>query len=90
MSRIVDQDLDLRPLRKHKVYKRTDSKAHDPFKKVTVNVYSENITNIFKVNIFKVKQLYNSHNDAVYVPKKMRKLEVPEGKLFCEIEASPK
>ena len=38
-------------------------------------------------NIFKVKQVYNSHKDVVYVPKKMRKLEVPEKRLFCEIEA---
>ena len=32
--------------------------------------------------IFKVKQFY-----VVYVPRKMRKLEVPEKTLFCEIEA---
>ena len=40
--------------------------------------------------IFKVKQLYNSHNDVVYVPKKRRKVEVPEERLFCETEAFPK
>ena len=28
--------------------------------------------------IFKVKQLYNSHNDAVYVRKERRKVEEPE------------
>ena len=40
--------------------------------------------------IFKVKQLYNSRNDVVYVPKKMRNIEVPEERLFCETEAFPK
>ena len=39
---------------------------------------------------FKVKKLYNSHNDVVYVPKKIRKVETPEKRLFCEIEAFPK
>ena len=36
---------------------------------------------------FKKKQLYNSLNNVVYVLKKMRKAEVPEERLFCEIEA---
>ena len=40
--------------------------------------------------IFKAKQLYSSQNDVVYIPKKMRKVEVPVQKLFCEIEALPK
>ena len=39
-------------------------------------------------NIFKVKKLYNAHNDVVYVPKKMRNVEVPEE--FGETEAFPK
>ena len=37
-----------------------------------------------------MEKLYNSHGDAVYVPKKMGKVEVPEERLFCEIEAIPK
>ena len=44
---------------------------------------------IFK-KISKVKQLHNSHNDMVYVPKKMRKVEVTEERLFCENETFPK
>ena len=67
-------------------------KAHDPFKKDNVKVYSENITTAFfsDEKIFKVKQLYNSHNDMVRVSKKLRKVEEPEVRLFCEIEAFPK
>ena len=37
-----------------------------------------------------VKQLCNSYNDVVHFPKKMRKVEVPEERLFYKIEASPK
>ena len=40
--------------------------------------------------IFKVNQLYNSHNDAVHVAKKMRKEEVLGERLFCQIEAFSK
>ena len=64
-------------------------KVHDPFKKVTVKVYSENITNcIFLVTkrYFKLKQFDNSHNDVVYVQKKLRKVHVPEERLFSKTE----
>ena len=37
-----------------------------------------------------VKQLYNSHNDLIHVLWKMREIEVPEERLFCEIEDFPK
>ena len=37
-----------------------------------------------------MNQLYNSHKDVVYVPKKMRKVELPEEILFCETEAFSK
>ena len=40
--------------------------------------------------IFKVKQLYNPHNDVVYLLKKIRKVEVPEERFFSEIEAFSK
>lgn len=36
---------------------------------------------------FKVKQLYNSYNNVIYVPKKMGKLEMLEERLFCKPEA---
>ena len=32
--------------------------------------------------LFKVKQLYSSDNDLVYVPKKITRVEVPEERLF--------
>ena len=47
-SRIIDQDLGLHTLRERKVQILTDLniwKAHDPFKKATVKVSSENTTN---------------------------------------------
>ena len=37
-----------------------------------------------------VKKLYNSHNELVYIPKEMRKIEVPKERLLCDIEAFPK
>ena len=45
---------------------------YDPFKKVTVKVYSQNITNcIIDKKVFKVKQLYNSHSDVVLYSKEI-------------------
>ena len=35
--------------------------------------------------IFKMKKLYNSYNDVVYVQQKMRKVEVLEENFFCKI-----
>ena len=37
--------------------------------------------------IFKLKQLYNSHNDVLHVLKKMGKVELPKERLFYENEA---
>ena len=37
-----------------------------------------------------MKQPYNSHNDVVNASKKMRKVEVPEERLFCKTEAFAK
>ena len=64
-------------------------KAHDLFKKVIFKVYSETLKTIFFSDEKKVKvtQLYNSHNELVYAPQKMRKIEVPEERLFWETEA---
>ena len=62
---------------------------HDPLKKATVKAYSKRAF-FSDEQIFKVKQLYNSHNDVVYVPKKMRKVEVPEERLYCKMEDFPK
>ena len=99
VCRTMDQDLDLRPLGKCKVQKLTDSNIE---KRLThsrklLSKYTQKALQtaiftdekIFK-KISKVKQLHNSHNDMVYVPKKMRKVEVTEERLFCENETFPK
>ena len=67
-------------------------KAHDLFKKVIFKVYSETLKTIFFSDEKKVKvtQLYNSHNELVYAPQKMRKIELPEERLFWETEAFSK
>ena len=67
-------------------------KEHNPIKKVTVKVYTENIQAVFfsDKKIFKMKKLYNPHNNVVYVLKKMTNVEVPEGRLFSKTEAFPK
>ena len=64
-------------------------KAHDLFKKVIFKVYSETLKTIFfsDEKMVKVTQRYNSHNKLVYAPQKMRKIEVPEERLFWETEA---
>ena len=38
-------------------------------------------------NIFKVNQVYSSHSNLVYVPKKMGKVEVTKEKLFFKVLA---
>ena len=40
--------------------------------------------------VFKVKELCNSYNGVFHVPKKTRKVDLPEERLLCEIEAFPK
>ena len=40
--------------------------------------------------IFKEKELCNSHNNFVYVLKKVRKVEMTEERLFRKIEGFPK
>ena len=94
VSCIIDQDLDLRPLRKSKVWKHTDSNIEKPMvrSKLLLSEYTQKTSQIASFSdkkFFKKKQLYNSQNNVVYVLKKMRKAEVPEERLFCEIEAFP-
>ena len=40
--------------------------------------------------ILKMKKFCNSHNNVVYVRKKMKKVEVPDEILFYKTEAFPK
>ena len=68
VSSIIDQDLDLRLPRKRKVHKLTDSKLLSSYTQKTLQ-----ITFFSDKNLFKVKQLYNSHDNMINVPKKMMK-----------------
>ena len=83
VSRIIAQDLDIGPLRKRKVQKLTDSNIKNPM------ILSKKLLSKYTQKTLKL-QLCNSYNDVVYVPKKMRKVEVPEERLFYKTEASPK
>ena len=87
---IIDQDLDLHPL--SKVWKHTDSNIEKPMicSKLLLSKYTQKTSQVASFSdkkFFKKKQLFNSQNNVVYVLKKMRKAEVPEERLFCEIEA---
>ena len=82
VSSIIDQDLDLPLPRKLKVHKLTDSKLLSSYTQKTLQ-----ITFFSDKNLFKVKQLYNSHDNMVNVPKRMMKAGVPEERLFWETKA---
>ena len=87
MSLIIYQDLDLRPLRKCKVQNLTDlniEKRTIHSRKLLSRYTQKTLHTAFfsDKEIHKMKQLSNSPNNVVYVPKKMRKVEVPEERLF--------
>ena len=86
VSRIIDQDRDLRPLRKRKVNKLSDSNIEKRMirsRKLLPRYIQKTLQTAFcsDKKILKVKQLYNSHNDVIDVPKKMRNVVVPEERL---------
>ena len=94
VSRIIHHDLDLRPVKKQKVQKLSDVDIQKRFDraKYLLSLYTPEMleTAFFSdEKIFKVKQQYNSHNDVVYIPKKMKKSEVPDEKLFREHSGFP-
>ena len=71
--RIIDQDLDLHILRKRKMQKLTDSnieKCMIRSGKLLAKYTQKTLQTAFfnDEKIFNVKQLYNSHNDVVFVP----------------------
>ena len=75
--RITDQDLDIRPMRKAKVEKPTNSNIEEPTissrKLLSMYTQKELQTAFFSgEKIFKLKQLYNSHNDVLNVLKEMK------------------
>ena len=95
VSRVDDQDLGFLPLTKRKVQKFTNSNVEKHMfhsRKLLSNFTQKTLQTAFfsDEKIFNVKKLYNSHNDVVYVSKSIRKVELPEERLFCEIEAFPK
>ena len=88
---ITDQDFALCKLRKRKVQQLTDSNTvkYKIRSRKLLSKYTQNtLQAAFSIDekIFKVKQWYNSHNNVVYVLKKMRKVDVPEEKLICKIK----
>ena len=91
VSRVIDQDLGLLPYRKLKVQKFIDSNIENHLfhsRKLLSKFAQKTLQTAFfsDEKIFKVNKLYNSHNNVVYVRKKMRKVEVPRERLFCKTE----
>ena len=90
VSQIADQNLDLCPLRKRKVQKLTDSNIEKCIihsRRLQAKYTQKTLQTAIKNNIFKVKQLYNSLNNIVYFSKIMKRVEVPEERLFWDINA---
>ena len=74
---MIDQDLDIRPMRKTKVEKPTNSNNEEPTirSRKLLSMYTQKKlkTAFFSgEKIFKLKQLYNSHNDVLNVLKEMK------------------
>ena len=85
-------DQDLRSLLKRKLQKLTYSNIEKRMvssRKLLPKYTHKTLRTTFfsGKKTFKVKQLYNSYNDVIYVPKKMGKLEMLEERLFCKTEA---
>lgn len=95
VHRIIDCDLNLRPLKKQKVHKLSDSdmeKRVQKCKRLLV-LYTRDVleTSFFSdEKIFKVKQLYNTKNDVVYAPKRQKKSEVSDERIIREQQGFPK
>lgn len=92
--RIIDKDLDLRPLKKQKVQKLSDGdieKRMTRSKRLLAKYTRKVLETAFfsDEKIFKVKQLYNSKNDVVYASKKQKKSEISEERLIREQEGFP-
>ena len=88
MSCLIDEDLDRCLVMKRKVQKLTDSNIEKRMirsRKLLSKWTQKTLQSAFfsEGKIFKVKQLYNSYNDVVYIPRKMRRVEVPEERSFC-------
>ena len=93
--RIIDEDLDLRPLKKQKVQKLSDADIEKRMvrsKRMLTRYYSKNVleTAFFSdEKIFKVKKLYNTKNDVVYASKRLKKSEISEERIIREQQGFP-
>ena len=94
VQQMIDEDLQLKPLRKHKAQSLSDEdmEKRDTRSKRLLKKYTKEVleTAFFSdEKIFKVKQQYNSKNDVCYVPKTMKKSEVPDERLLVQQSGFP-
>lgn len=94
VQQIIDEDLDLKPIRKNKVQSldEADMEKRVHRGKNLLRLYTRDVlkTAFFSdEKIFKVKQHYNSQNDVCYISKKMKKSDVPDERLNCEQKTFP-
>ena len=94
VQRIVDEDLNLEPLKKRKVQLLSDQDIEKRLvrSKRLLRIYTRAVleTAFFSdEKIFKVRQQYNVQNDRVYVPKGTRKRDVDPERLLAERAGFP-
>ena len=94
VKRIIDEDLQLRPLKKIKVQKLNELDIEKRFIRCRrmLNIFTRKVleTAFFSdEKIFKVKQQYNRKNDVFYVPKTTKKRDVPGERLNREQSGFP-
>ena len=92
---MIDDNLNLRLLKKMKVQKLSDADIEKRLQrsKHLLTLYTRKVleTAFFTdEKIFKVNQLYNAQNDRVYAPKDQLKRDVAEERLCRETSAFPK
>ena len=94
VRRIVDEDLDLRPLKKKNVQSLSEHDIERRFilSKKLLRMYTGKVleTAFFSdEKIFKVRQLYNVQNDRIYARKDQAKSEVDKERLLSERSGFP-
>ena len=95
VKRIIDEDLQFRPLKKTKVQKLSDAdieKRYPRSQRLLEMFTKKKLEKAFfsDEKIFKVKQQYNTKNDVFYVPKGTLKKDVPDKRLHREQSGFPK
>lgn len=94
VQQIIDEDLDLKPIRKMKVQSLSDADMEKRNTRAVklLRTYTREVlkTAFFSdEKIFKVKQQYNSQNDVCYIPKKMKKSDVSDERLLRQQATFP-